>query len=275
MAILLGLAAALLYGGADFGGGLLSRRLGSVRVNVLGCSAAAALSLVALAVAPTGPPTLRAIGWALASGIGGGIGTLMLYRGLARGQMSVVGPVSAVGAAVLPAVAGFAMGQRLEPLAVAGVVLALPAIALVAGSSPAGRLRSGLGDGLAAGTAFGVLFVGLAQAGPHAGLWPIASEQVSSAVIVLGVGIASREPLRVGVRSAGLPGLVGLGGMIATLLFFFATQSGSLATVAILTSLYPGVTVVLARVILHERFSPAQRTGLGLAAIAVVAIALN
>jgi drug/metabolite transporter (DMT)-like permease len=275
MAILLGLAAALLYGGADFGGGLLSRRLGSVPVNVLGCSAAAALSLVALAVAPTGPPTLRAIGWGLASGIGGGIGTLMLYRGLARGQMSVVGPVSAVGAAVLPAVAGLAMGQRLEPLAAAGVVLALPAIALVAGAGRAGRLRSGLGDGLAAGTAFGVLFVGLAQAGPHAGLWPIASEQVSSAVIVLGVAIASREQLRVGVRSAGLPVLVGVGGMIATLLFFFATQSGTLATVAILTSLYPGVTVVLARMILHERFSLAQRTGLGLAAIAVVAIALN
>lgn len=277
MAILLGLAAALLYGGADFGGGLLSRRLGSVRVNVLGCSAAAALSLVALAVAPTGPPTLRAIGWGLASGIGGGIGTLMLYRGLARGQMSVVGPVSAVGAAVLPAVAGLAMGQRLEPLAAAGVVLALPAIALVAGAGagPTGRLRSGLGDGLAAGTAFGVLFVGLAQAGPHAGLWPVASEQVSSAVIVLGVAIASREPLRVGVRSASLPVLVGLGGMIATLLFFFATQSGTLATVAILTSLYPGVTVVLARMILHERFSLTQRAGLGLAAIAVVAIALN
>jgi drug/metabolite transporter (DMT)-like permease len=275
MAILLGLAAALLYGGADFGGGLLSRHLGSVRVNVLGCTAAAALSLVALAVGPSGPPTLRAVGWGLASGIGGGIGTLMLYRGLARGQMSVVGPVSAVGAAVLPAIAGLAMGQRLQPLAAAGVVLALPAIALVAGAGSAERLRSGLGDGLAAGTAFGVLFVGLAQAGPHAVLWPIASEQVSSAVIVLGVAIASREPLRVGVRSAGLPVLVGVGGMIATLLFFFATRSGTLATVAILTSLYPGVTVVLARMILHERFSLAQRTGLGLAAIAVVAIALN
>ena len=275
MTILLGLAAALLYGGADFGGGLLSRRLGSVRVNVLGCTAAAALSLVALAVVPSGPPTLRALGWGLAAGIGGGIGTLMLYRGLARGQMSVVGPVSAVGAAVLPAIAGLAMGQRLQPLAAAGVVLALPAIALVAGVGRAGRLRSGFGDGLAAGAAFGVLFIGLAQAGPHAGLWPIASEQVSSAVIVLGVAIAAREPLQVGVRSAGLPVLVGLGGMIATLLFFFATQSGTLATVAILTSLYPGVTVVLARIILHERFSLAQRTGLGLAAIAVVAIALN
>jgi drug/metabolite transporter (DMT)-like permease len=275
MAILLGLAAALLYGGADFGGGLLSRRLGSLRVNVLGSTAAAALSLIALATVHTGTPSLRAIGWGLVSGIGGGIGTLMLYRGLARGQMSVVGPVSAVGAAVLPAIVGFAMGQRLELLPAIGVVLALPAIALVAGVGTAGPLRSGLGDGLAAGTAFGVLFVGLAQAGPHAGLWPIASEQVSSAAIVLGVAVGSRESLRVGLRNAGLPVVVGLGGMSATLLYFFATHSGTLATVAILTSLYPGVTVVLARLFLHERFSLVQRAGLGLAAVAVAAIALN
>jgi uncharacterized membrane protein len=186
MAILLGLTAALLYGGADFGGGLLARHLGSLRVNVLG-SIAAALSLIALAAMPSGTPSLRAVGWGLVSGIGDGIGTLMLYRGLARGQMSVVGPVSAVGAAVLPAIAGLAMGQGLQPLPAIGVVVALPAIALVAGAGTAGRSRSGLGDGLAAGTAFGVLFVGLAQAGPHAGLWPIASEQVSSALIVLGV----------------------------------------------------------------------------------------
>jgi uncharacterized membrane protein len=275
MAILLGLAAALLYGGADFGGGLLSRRLGSLRVNVLGSTAAAALSLVALATIHAGAPSLRAVGWGLVSGIGGGVGTLMLYRGLARGQMSVVGPVSAVGAAVLPAIAGLALGQRLQPLAAVGVVLALPAIALVAGAGAAGRLRSGLGDGLAAGTAFGVLFVGLAQAGPHGGLWPIASEQVSSALIVLGVAIASGEPMRVGLRNARMPILVGLGGTSATLLYFVASQSGTLATVAILTSLYPGVTVVLARMVLHERFSLAQRTGLGLAAIAVAAIALN
>jgi drug/metabolite transporter (DMT)-like permease len=275
MAIVLGLAAALLYGGADFGGGLLSRHLGSLRVNALGSIAAATLSLLVLAVARSGEPSLRAIGWGFVSGIGGGVGTLMLYRGLARGQMSVVGPVSAVGAAVLPAVAGVAMGQHLEPLAAAGVVLALPAIALVAGAGSAGRSRSGLADGLAAGTGFGVLFVGLAQAGPHAGLWPIASEQISAAVIVLVVAIASGERLRVSVRSAAMPIVVGLGGMSATLLFFFATQSGTLATVAILTSLYPGVTVLLARLVLHERFSATQRAGLGLAAIAVVAIALN
>src|ERR1700750_1149466 len=150
MGILLGLAAALLYGSSDFGGGLLSRCLGPVRVTVIGSAAATALAWAVLIISAGPGPNVRAVAWGLASGLAGGAGTLVLYRGLARGQMSVVGPVSAVGAAVIPAVAGIAMGQRLQPLAAAGVVLALPAIALVASAGPTGRLRSGLGDGLAA-----------------------------------------------------------------------------------------------------------------------------
>jgi drug/metabolite transporter (DMT)-like permease len=110
-------------------------------------------------------PSLRAVAWGLASGLAGGAGTLVLYRGLARGQMSVVGPVSAVGAAVVPVAAGVALGERPSMLAVAGVLVALPAIVLVAASgSVRGKLGAGLLDGLAAGVAFGILFIGLAQA---------------------------------------------------------------------------------------------------------------
>src|SRR6202035_829329 len=102
--------------------------------------------------------------WGLVSGLGGGVGTLVLYRGLARGQMSVVGPVSAVGAAVVPVAVGLALGERPSLLTAAGVLVALPAIVLVAASgSVRGRLAAGLSDGLVAGLAFGILFVGLAQ----------------------------------------------------------------------------------------------------------------
>src|SRR5438270_2450072 len=108
MGILLGLAAALLYGSSDFGGGLLSRRFGSITVSVMSSAAAATLAWTALALSAVlsdlPGPSVRAIAWGLASGLGGGIGSLALYRGLARGQMSVVGPVSAVGAAVLPVI---------------------------------------------------------------------------------------------------------------------------------------------------------------------------
>jgi drug/metabolite transporter (DMT)-like permease len=267
-----------LYGSSDFVGGVTSRRFGPLRVTVIGCAVATVLAWAAL-IASGGPePTLRAIAWGLASGLGGGIGTLVLYRGLARGQMSVVGPLSAVGAAVVPVVAGVAMGERPSLLAVAGVVVALPAIVLVAASgSVRGKLGAtpkGLTDGLVAGVAFGILFVGLAQAGHNAGLWPVASEQTGTLLVVLAVAIKTREPLRIPVRAAGLPVLAGASGMAATLAYFYATHFSMLAVAAVLVSLYPGVTVLLARALLHERFSPVQRAGLGLCTLAIIAIAL-
>jgi len=276
MGILFGLAAALLYGSSDFGGGLLSRRFGSVRITVIGSATAAVLAWAALILSGGPGPHIRAVAWGLAAGLAGGAGTLVLYRGLARGQMSVVGPVSAMGAAVVPAVAGIAMGERPNVLAVAGLLVALPAIVLVAAAgSVHGKLGAGLADGLAAGLAFGILFIGLAQAGRNAGLWPVASEQTGALLPVLAAAVKSREPLRIPVRAVGPAVLVGASGMAATLAYFYATHFSMLAIAAVLVSLYPGVTVLLARLMLHERFSPAQRAGLGLCALAVAAIALN
>jgi len=276
MGILLALAAAVLYGSSDFGGGLASRRLGSLRVSVTGSAVAALAAWVTLILVGGPGPSLRAVAWGLASGLAGGAGTLVLYRGLARGQMSVVGPLSAVGAAVVPVVAGVALGERPSLLSVAGVLVALPAIVLVAASgSVRGKLGAGLFDGLAAGLAFGILFIGLAQAGRNAGLWPVASEQTGALLITLAVAVKTREPLRIPLRSAGLPVLAGASGMAATLAYFYATHFSMLAIAAVLVSLYPGVTVLLARTVLHERFTPAQRAGLGLCALAIAAIALN
>jgi drug/metabolite transporter (DMT)-like permease len=276
MGIVLGIAAALLYGGSDFGGGLLSRKMGSLRVNVVASAAAVTLAWAGLLLSGGPGPTPQAVIWGLASGLGGGIGTLALYRGLARGQMSVVGPLSAVGAAVIPVLVGVAQGERPSPLAMAGVLVALPAIVLVAATGRVrGTVRAGLADGLLAGAAFGVMFIGLAQAGRTSGLWPVSSEQTGSLLLVLAAAARSRERIRIAVRDAIPLMLTGASGMAATLLYFWATHFGMLATAAVLVSLYPGVTVLLARMILHERFSPAQRTGLGLCTLAVVAIALN
>ena len=279
MGILLALAAAVLYGSSDFGGGLASRRLGSLRVSVVGSAAATVLTWATLILVGGPGPSLRAVAWGLASGLAGGAGTLVLYRGLARGQMSVVGPLSAVGAAVVPVAAGVALGERPSLLSVAGVLVALPAIVLVAASgSVRGKLGAapkGLLDGLAAGLAFGILFIGLAQAGRNAGLWPVASEVTGTLLITLAIAVKTREPLRIPLRAAGLPVLVGASGMAATLAYFYATHFSMLAIAAVLVSLYPGVTVLLARTLLHERFTPAQRAGLGLCALAIAAIALN
>jgi uncharacterized membrane protein len=284
MGIVLGLAAALLYGSSDFAGGVASRHLGSLRVTVIGAAVATVLAWAVLFASGGPGPSVHAVAWGLASGLAGGAGTLVLYRGLARGQMSVVGPVSAVGAAVVPVAAGVALGERPGPLVVAGVVVALPAIVLVAASGPAsgwargsvrGLLGGGLPEGVAAGLAFGILFIGLAQAGRDDGLWPVASEQTGALLVTLAAVVRARPSLRVPVRAAVLPVLAGASGMAATVAYFYATHFSLLAIAAVLVSLYPGVTVLLARVLLHERFSPAQRVGLGLCALAVAAIALN
>jgi drug/metabolite transporter (DMT)-like permease len=275
MGIVLGLAAALLYGGSDFSGGVAARHFGPLRVSVIGCFVASVLGWAVLGVAGGPGPSVHAVAWGLGSGVAGGAGTLVLYRGLARGQMSVVGPVSAVGAAVVPVVAGVALGERPGLLAVAGVLVSLPAIVLVAASgSVRGKLGAGLFDGLAAGVAFGILFIGLAQAGRGAGLWPVAAEQTGTLLVALVAAAKARPSLRIPVRAAGLPVLAGASSTAAAASYFYATHFSMLAIAAVLVSLYPGVTVLLARVLLKERFSLAQRAGLGLCALAVAAIAV-
>ena len=276
MGIVLGLAAALLYGGSDFAGGVAARRSGWLRVTVIGSAVATAVAWAALLLSGGPGPSVHAVAWGLASGLAGGAGTLVLYRGLARGQMSVVGPVSAVGAAVVPVVVGVALGERPGLLAVAGVLVSLPAIVLVAASGPVrGKLGAGLLDGLAAGVAFGILFIGLAQAGRGAGLWPVAAEQTSTLLVALAAAALSGQSPRVPVRAAALPVFAGATSTAAAAAYFYATHFSMLAIAAVLVSLYPGVTAALARALLHERFSPAQRAGLGLCALAVAAIALS
>ncbi len=257
MGIVLGLAAALLYGSSDFAGGAAARRFGELRVTLVG-SVVATAGIWAVLLVVGGPgPSARAVGWGLAAGVAGDIGTLVLYRGLARGQMSVVGPVSAVGAAVVPVIVGVALGEHPGMLGLAGVLISLPAIALVAGSgSIRGKLGAGLGEGLVAGVLFGILFIGLAQAGKGSGLWPVAFEQSSTLVVTLAIALKSRQPLRIPVREAGLTAFAGASGLAAAVSYFYATHFSMLAVAAVLVSLYPVVTVLLARVLLHERLAP-------------------
>ena len=282
MAILLGLASAIAFGVSDYLAGVLSRRLHFTLVGLISQVSATALAWASLPWTGGPRPATAALAWGALSGIGGGVGSLALYRGLGRGKMSVVGPLSSVGAAALPALAGIALGDRPSPLAIGGVLLALPAIWLVASSSgrPGGERAagpSGVGDGLLAGAGFGLLFIGLARAGDDAGLWPVATGQLTALVlltVVVGVRLATTRPALPGGPRALLPPLlVGCLSVTATLLYFLATHSGLLTIVAVLASLYPGITVLLAWLLLGERITRVQRAGLALCAVAVVAIA--
>lgn len=278
MAVLLALASALAYGTSDFVAGLLSRRASFLLVGAIAQLIAMAGMLLALPFTSPPAPAASALAWGAASGAGAALGTLALYRGLAAGQMAVAAPLSGVGAAALPAVAGLLLGERPSPVAAAGIVLALPAVWLVSradqGAREAGQRRfaAGVVDGLLAGVGFAVLFIALDRAGDSAGLWPVASAQVASAILLLAAAALGRVPLRPTLALTGGAASVGALGCSAIVLFFFATHAGLLSFAAVLASLYPAVTVVLARLTLGERLRRLQAAGLTMAAAAVVLI---
>ncbi len=283
MGAVLALAAALGFGVSDFCAALASRRVHFLRVGVVAQSVAAVLVTASLPWTGTGRAGPAALVWGALSGLGGAAGTLALYRGFGRGEVAVVAPLSAVGSAALPALAGAALGERLGALALAGVLLALPAIWLMARPPGAGHptrpagVRAGVVDGLLAGAGFAVLYVALERAGDGAGLWPVASGQVLGALLFWLALLSWRAPTSAVTsgRAASAWLLAAVGGALgvsATILYFFAAHAGLLTVAAVLTSIYPAVTVVLAAVLLHERPDRLQLLGLGLGAVAVVAI---
>lgn len=277
MSVILGLAAAVAYGASDFFAGVLSRRASFLQVAIVAQLAATVVCLTALPFTTGSAPPPVALGWGAAGGAGGALGALALYRGLGAGRMAVVAPISGVLAAALPVVAGFVIGERPSALAIGGVVLALPAVWLVStvdkatGAGEAGS-AAGVVDGLLAGLGFGLLFLGLARGGKDAGLWPVAISMITAALVMSAVAVIARVDMRPGLPV--IRGAAGVGtlGAAAAVAFFLATHRGLLALVAVLASLYPAVTVLLARLVLGERFGRVQTVGLAMASVAVVLI---
>ena len=279
MTVVLALVAAMLYGVSDFVGGVASRRLSIWPVGLLACLGAFAGSLV-VALTGSGDPTAADIGWGLLAGIGGGSGTAFLYRGLAEGRMGVVAPVSAVGAVLVPLAVGLLSGERPNLLAWAGIALALPGIWLVSreegavdGAVDAADVDgTGLVDGIAAGIGFGLLFAALGQVPASAGYWPLAASQGVSVLTMAAAAVAlGGSP--VPHRRADLWGLVpGVLATLAVVFFILSTHHGLLSLAAVITSLYPAFTVLLAVAVLREHIHRAQGLGLLLCAATVVCV---
>lgn len=275
--ILLGLLAALAYGSSDFAAGIGGRGVGATRV-ALSVHLLALISAVAgLAIFPSHALNWSTTAWGILAGLSSVIGTLSLYRGLAIGQMSVVAPVSGVVAAGLPAIVGLLGGDHLSSTATVGLVLALPAIAMVSfqttdHAASDKRRTTGLLEGALGGAGFGCLFISIDHAGGDAGTWPLViGFSVACLVLVLVVFRSRARPS----RSPRLWAAVAAAGLLAgtaNLLFLGASLSGELTIVSVLTALYPAVTIVLARLLLDERWNRIQIAGLGAAAIAVLLI---
>ncbi|MGY2875184.1 putative membrane protein [Marmoricola sp. URHA0025 HA25] len=279
MVVLLALVSATMYGLSDFVGGLVSRRVSAWPAAVVGQFSSTVCSAV-VAVFVGGSPGHTDFVWGAVAGLGAGLGTAFLYRGFESGRMGVVAPVSAVGAAVVPVVAGAIDGERPGALMWIGIALAIPAIWLISTVPAATRgleratLAAGLVDGVLAGLGFGGLFAALGQVPDSAGLWPLATAQASSVVAVIALATALGASWVPRSRRVTWALTTGPLGASATLAFLLATHHGFLTLAGVLASFYPAATVLLAVAVLRERVHRAQGVGLALCAVTIVLVSV-
>lgn len=280
MLVIFALVAAVGYGSADFLGGVASRRARALSVLTVSAPAGAVI-LLGAALAAGGLPRMAGLGWAVAAGAAGGTGLIVFYAGLASGPMSVVAPISALVSTVLPIGVALAAGERPGPAVYAGGLICLVAIAAVSMErGPPGQSanRPGTARGIAcgglSGVAFGMFMLFLRNAGESGVLWPAAASRITGTVIMIGVAawLGAPPAWRGGGRlllAAIAAGVLDAG---ANVCYLLATRAGLLGLAVVLTSLYPGVTVLLARVVLGERLRSVQRAGLVLAAVGVLLV---
>ncbi|HEY4439853.1 MAG TPA: EamA family transporter [Candidatus Elarobacter sp.] len=289
MAIVLALACALVYGAADFLGGVAARRVSALAVVVWSQAVGLVVLVPALLILGGSPrPVDLAIG--AACGVAGGFAVALLYRGLAIGTMGVVSPITAVLAAAVPVAYAIARGERPAPLAIAGIACALAAVVLVSAATPKPteaeqdapiarprrrhRFPPGIPEAIGAGTAFGFLFIGLAATSAQAGFFPMLAMRVMSLGLIVGGALVLRQSLHVARPTFRTIAWAGALDMSANVLFIVAAHNGPLAIVAVLTSLYPAGTVALAAFALRERLVAVQWVGVVLAFAGVICIAL-
>ncbi len=279
LAVAYGLASAAVWGAGDFSGGLATKR-GNVYVVVLLSQVVGLVCLLTLALLLEGalPPARDLLFGALA-GLAGVIGILALYTGLARGRMGVVAPMTAVLTASIPVIVGISTDGRPPVLVMVGFGLAVTAVWLLSGGGKAnGIRRDELGLALIAGLGFALFFVFIDQITAGVVFWPLTAARVASVPLLL-IFLLSRRwhharwqwPTRSILPIIALSGILDSGG---NYFFALATQSGRLDIAAVLASLYPASTVLLARLILKETLGPRQWLGVGVALIALVLIAL-
>jgi drug/metabolite transporter (DMT)-like permease len=269
----LSLAAAGVWGGGDFAGGLAAKRANVFRV-VAGAHACGLVFMLALALLTREAfPPPSSLGWGAIAGITGGLGIAALYKALAIGRMGIVAPVAAVITGVLPIVVGIRSEGMPDRLQLAGFVLALVSIWIIA--RPDGEIDShrGLGLAILAGVMFGLFLVAGKQAGQGGVFWPLVAARTGSTLLMLSIVAFSASDSR-SLRPALVPILMsGLLDSGANALFIAATRHGRLDVATVLSSLYPASTVILARVMLKERISGMQSVGIVGALIAVAMIA--
>jgi uncharacterized membrane protein len=279
MAPVLAILSAAAYGAADFLGGMAARRASAVAAVVVSQAAGLILLLLALPLLPDTVVGSADVAWGAVAGLAGGSGVALLYRALAIGTMSVVAPLTAVFAAALPVFAGVAFGERLSLVTTVGIALAALAIVLLGqeqGSVPRSLAQQATARSIAlaivAGLLVGVFFVSLERTSAASGLWPLVPARIVAISLFAASAMATGRPILVPRAVAGVAIGAGALDMLANALFLIAVQQGPLSVVATLASLYPASTIILARLVLGERWSLLQAAGIATAVAATTMI---
>lgn len=274
LTVIFGLAASLCWGSGDFSGGLASRRANPSSV-IIAAYAAGFVLLVALALLGRERlPSALDIMWGGLAGLAGAIGLAAFYQALASGRMGIAAPVSAVMTAALPVLFNVLIVGLPGWLQIAGFLLALLAIALISRPEGTKGRPEGIGLALLAGCGFGTFFILISRVNHDSTFWPLAVARFS-AVLFLFIVVRIRGQQTLPKRS--LIPLVLIAGVLDAMgnaFFVLAAHTGRLDVAAVLASLYPAATVILAAIFLHERMTRIQAVGIVLALLAVPLISV-
>lgn len=280
LAVVIGLSSALVFGAADFLGGLASKRIAAIRVTAIVSVTGFAVMLALLTlVESTFSPEAVALG--ALSGVTGSIAIVLLYASLAIGPMSILSPLTALVSAVVPLTAGLIRGEQLRPVGYIAIGIALVAIVLVGFVPEKGAVRpslKGILMAIGAGAMIGAFLIIIDLTPSNSGIVPLVANRGVAAVImfvVVGVVALSGRPsaggwlpgLRLAVACGVLDGLANVG-------LLLALRIGELSVVSVLTALYPAGTIILAAIVLKERIAIVQYVGLVLAIAAAAMLAL-
>ena len=271
-AVLMALAAATCWGSADFAGGLAARRSDAFR-SVLVAYAVGLVSMLIVALA-RGEVLVLGIDllWGTLSGIFGMVGVGCLWRGLAVGRMGVVAPVSAVLATAIPVIFSALSAGLPREAQLVGFGVAFIGIWLLSRPERLGNRPEGLSMAILSGLGFGAAFTALGQISGQAVFWPLIAGQVVACGGMIAFALMTRRPLDLRRAPLVLLTVVGIVDIVGNLFFLLATQNGRLDITAVLASLYPAVTALMARLTLKEKMTRLQIVGFGAAALAIVLI---
>lgn len=271
--IILGLASALSWGTGDFAGGLASRRVGAYRAVMYAEALGLGAVFFVVPFFPEALPDLRSVLWSIVAGVVGTIGLIIFFEAMRRGRLSVVAPLSALLGGVVPVAIGSLTAGLPEPIVLSGVALALIAIVLISREEANEEDKEKapyLHISILAGIAFGLYFVLMHEASQDYFWGPLLIARAAGMLSVAAYLLFTRASFRIPAGNWHLLALSGIFDVGGNAFYILASQAGRMDVSAVLASLYPGMTVLLAWIILKEKLQRIQWIGIALALIGIV-----